>query len=746
MRFDIQNMLCIYIKFPIVGVGSMDCSGLFNGVNITNIIPLSGSNYIGGTTTFRHLEVTDFLKVGSNYIHNLNDKLIITLISFYQKVDSQGQISGRHLDEFLANPTINVTRQVRANCLFDSLTVEGPIFVQGTLNDIYLDSLLSDVMYKHEPSPKCNSFKKFHSISAPEIKLSSKLVNGIELESFVTKDSEQTFHASRIQNGDVFFNRLKLDGLFDSINITDLDTNSIKLFGEQFTDAEFIFEDDDVPLSIDAKQIQITETINNISVSDFINIDEDFELFETVMFGSLIANECLLGGDIISKSSAAFVNGWPLEIFKKSHLSRKLNQKVQPPIFIQKAIIRGPFKAGQVNGFHLSEIIDTLKAQKTNEQMLNDAKIAVDKFIINGNVHFDTVNDNDFETIESNAIRLDASNTVDVPLIFLDQIIINGNMSVENLNNVNFNAFVNDLVRRSDNRPVIHGKTVFCENVLVKGDVISGTINDISVERILTKNFNKPIQNPIRIVGDVTVPNLIVYGQLNGISEQKINEFEYDDVGQTYIIHGDVIFNKTISIDDLYLHGGYNNVGNVEDYLKNVVRVDRPAVITGTKTFKGDLHFDNNIQILEYNGVNVRNFLSNVVLVDQLDPVNIHSAVVFEDPVTLSHLQVNGDLIVNSVSDCSLENWHNNAIRTDQPFTYDGVITFADGTFDLSNLNTKHLNDIPVDELLTLNTKQEFSRDVKLEYVESTVPIETNGLVSGLFLPNERQNTLMVRL
>lgn len=634
---------------------------------------------------------------------------------------------------------------MRSNCFFDSITVEGNVYVQGTLNDIYLDSLLSDVMYKHEPTPKCKSFKKFRSIAAPEIKLSSKLINGIELDSFVTKDTEQTFHASKI-HGDVFFNRLKLNGLFDSINITDLDTNSIKLFGEQFTDAEFIFENDGVPLSIDATQLEITETINNISVSDFINIDADFELFENVMFDSLIANECSVGGDIISKSSAAFVNGWPLDILEKSHLSKKLNQKVQSPTIIQKAIIRGPFKAGQVNGFDLSEITNILKAQKTNEQMLNESKIAVDKFIVNGNVHFDAVNDNDFETIKSSAIRLDAPNTVDVPLIFSDRITIHGNMTVEHLNNVNFNAFVRDLVRRSDNRPFIHGKTVFRENVVVKGNVLTGTINDISVERILTKDFEEPIQNPIQIDGDVTVPKLIVHGRLNGISGQKINQFEYDDVGQTYIIHGNVFFNKTTSIGDLNLYGGYNNVGNVRDYLRNVVRLDRPAVITGTKTFKGNLHFGNNVQISEYNGVSVRNFLSNVVLVDQFDPVNIHSAVVFEDPVTLSHLQVNGDLIVNSVSDCSLENWHNNAIRTDQPFTYNGVITFADGTFDSSNLNTNYLNDIPIDELLTLNTKQKFSRDVKLEEVESTVPIETNGLVSGLFLPNERKNTLMVGL
>lgn len=46
-----------------VNVVDLDSPALFNGVDLGRIILLSGSNFISGTTTFRHLEVTDFLKV-----------------------------------------------------------------------------------------------------------------------------------------------------------------------------------------------------------------------------------------------------------------------------------------------------------------------------------------------------------------------------------------------------------------------------------------------------------------------------------------------------------------------------------------------------------------------------------------------------------------------------------------------------------------------------------------------------------
>lgn len=181
------------------------------------------------------------------------------------KIGPNATISGRHLDEFLSNPTLRETNQIRANCYINSLEINGPVFVTGTINDIFLDDVLSDIVYKHEPSPQINSFKTFASLQAPNIELTSNVVNGIPFSSFVTKDTEQTFHVNKL-NANVQFDRVNLGGLINFINITELDMNSIKLFGEQYTNAELIFKDGDY-LNIDAEQIEVLDKINNISVS-----------------------------------------------------------------------------------------------------------------------------------------------------------------------------------------------------------------------------------------------------------------------------------------------------------------------------------------------------------------------------------------------------------------------------------------------------------------------------------------------
>lgn len=563
------------------------------------------------------------------------------------------------------------------------------------------------------------------------------------MDNYVTKDTDQVFHATKIY-GNVFFNQLRLDGLFDSVNVTDLDMNSVKILGDQYTNAEFIFENPD--LIVEATQLDITETINGIPVKDFININDDFELVGDVVVDSLYVNECNVDGEINSKVPNREINGWHIDELMNLYLSEKHFQAVKDPITIETAIIRGPLDATFVNGFNLKETRDILRKLKTNEEILNESKIIVDNAIVTGNIYFDEINGTNFNEFKTNAIRLDETNVVNAPLKFLDQLIINGKMTVDHLNNINFDDFVNDLVRVTDQNVVVSGKTIFKEDIYVVNDVAATTVNDIPVETILTKHYNKTIYNPVHVTGDVTVSKLNVHGQLNGIDQSKINAFGFDENGRNYVIHANVFFNHTTYVQDLYLLGGYNNVGHVKQYLKDVVRIDRPVSISGTKTFSNRIQFENNIRILDYNGIDVQNFLSNVVLIDQYEPVNIYSSFVFEDPVSMPYLQVDGDLIVSSVNNYSLKDWYNYGIRTDQPFTYDGVVRFAEGTFQAANLNAKFLNGRSLDQLVTLYTPQKFSNEVRLDDVASVVPITTSGLVSGLNLPHERQNTLMVRL
>lgn len=184
---------------------------------------------------------------------------------FCVKLAPNATISGRRLDEFLANPTLNEVRQIRANVYFKSLEIEGPLYVENTMDSVVLDDALGDVVYKHEKDPQINSIKKFDAVKAPNIQLTANLMNDIPFSSFVTNDTEQTFDVSEL-HGNFYFQKLQLDGLFNFINVTEVDLNSLKLLGEQYTDAQFVFSDGDY-VNIDGNHVEVFETMNGIDVS-----------------------------------------------------------------------------------------------------------------------------------------------------------------------------------------------------------------------------------------------------------------------------------------------------------------------------------------------------------------------------------------------------------------------------------------------------------------------------------------------
>lgn len=496
-------------------------------------------------------------------------------------------------------------------------------------------------------------------------------------------------------------------------------------------------------MDITATQLEIRETINKVPVSDFIDVYSNFELFEDVVLDKMTVDHLTVGGEIVSKSGEASINGWHVKNLQEAYLSRKKTQKIVTPVHIETAVIRGPFTANKVNGYDYKEAIAILKNIKTPEQMLKEPTVPIEKVYVNGNVTWTYVNGYEFERIKATAVRLDQPNSLKIPVSFLDPIIIKGNLNVQRLNDVDFELFVADLVQTSDENITIYGKTIFHEDVVVLNSIRATTINDNPAERLLNAHYKERILNPIHVNGDVSVSSLNVDGKFNGISSNDLSAYSFDEQTQTYILHKNVLFKHPISIYNLHLSGGFNKVSDVKSFIKSVVRKDRPALITGRKTFYDRIHFENDIHIYDYNGVDVPNFLSNVILFDQYSPADIYSNVVFMDPVSVYNLQVQKDLIVSKINNCSVIDWHTNAIRTDEPFTFNGRIVFDSGTFEGNNIITKTLNGYPMDQILTLNTPQTFG-EVHFGDVESRIPITTEGLVSGFNLPNERKNTLMV--
>lgn len=477
-------------------------------------------------------------------------------------------------------------------------------------------------------------------------------------------------------------------------------------------------------------------------MNDFISIDENIEFSHNIHLDELKANKVFVGGEI--KGNPSTINGFSLQNLADLHLSIASPQNASGSVFIPTVVIRSGFDVNFINNYDFKEIVNILRNSKTNEQMLNASTILVDQMFVNGSVYFANVNGHDLEKIKASAIRLDQPNVIDLPITFLDPITVNGNFNVDQLNDEHFDTFVNDLVKKSANSNRVYGTTVFKEDVIILNNADVTTINELQVDHILTKNYNRTIVNPIRIIGDVSLSNLIVEGKLNGISAEQLNTCAYDYKTGSYFLQKNVFFNQSVDVKYIELHGGYNDIGNVNEYLEEIVRTDRYVQITGTKAFTDHVHFGSGIYVLEYNGVNVSQFLTNVILIDQIEPVDIHSDVVFDAPVHITHMKITGDFTTATINNCSVTDWIRDTIRTDQPFNFDGTVIFPEGTFQATNIDTNYLNGHLMEEVLTLNTPQNFSGEVHFDIVYSTIAINANGLVSGYDLPIEKNNTLMV--
>lgn len=454
-------------------------------------------------------------------------------------------------------------------------------------------------------------------------------------------------------------------------------------------------------------------------------------------------NELILDGEMIGPPDT-LVNDINLQELVDSHLSRNNPQNFSEPIQFDTVVLRNGFDVNYINGFDFKQSVNILKGLRTKEEILKDPSVEVEQMVINGSVWFKGINGQDIEEMKQNAIYLDQPNVIDLPIVFLDPIYVNGNMNVVELNGENFNDLVNDLVRKSANMTRIYGTTIFEEDVTVLQDADFTTINELQVTSILTKNYKGPILNPIQIVGNVYVPNLIVKGSLDGASAEQLNSYSYDDSTGTFFLNKNVYFNDSLYVTYLDMHGSYNDIGNVNQHIKNLIRTDRPAVIKGTVRFTDSVHFENDIDINEFDGVDLAQFMSGVVYVNQYEPAEIYSDIIFDAPVKMPHVRITGDMITEAINNCSVAEWIQDSIRTDEPLNYDGKMVFPPGTFEATNINTQFINGKSMDEVLTLNTPQNFSDTIHFSDVYSNIPIETYGLVSGYDLKQERANTLMV--
>lgn len=582
-------------------------------------------------------------------------------------------VIGRHLNDFLPNPSILQSKVINSTCQFKNLDVRGSIFIRGRINKIKLDDLLSDVVYTNDPNPVISSRKIFENVYFNgEVSVTSNLINGIDMDSFLTKSSEQVLDISEI-SGNVTFAYLEIDGVFNGVNITELDLNSIKVVGDQFTEAELIFnnQEEDGLVDIRANEIRISEKYNSFRSDDFILTTRDFVLRSDVLFKDVLVDHLELKRDLIGNG---IVNKINLEYFDRTRFSLSQPQEITRSFYIKSGRVLGNLDVKKINEIEMVNFLDSYTNITNIENRILNGQISVENLRILGNAVFHRINNVDFAAKVTNAIYLNRTNNIIGDIRFMDEIQVNEDLIVlDNMNKENFNSFLDDLVRRTpENNIQLEGTRYFTKGIHVLGNINTRYLNGIEMSKLLVKNPKEVLQfHELKVHGNLNIRHLNLKGFFNDTNLNFLDSYTFDEQNQAHVIKGPVEFNQPMSIQCLNVKS-VNDVPDVSDHLGRIVKRNDDAIITGNKKFTGKVYFENGLNVADYNGINVPKFMSEVVYVDETEVVRIESDVVFVGDVEGVSVKIDGDFVTDNFMGCDPEEWIRNGLRIDRGVDING--------------------------------------------------------------------------
>lgn len=638
------------------------------------------------------------------------------------------------------------TKEIATDCFFTNLHVEGPIHVRSKMHGINIDEVLADVIYKKSPKSLCTSFKTFRTLETTELQLTSNLLNDNDVQNYLTADTDQVLNITEI-SGTLYFQNLQIDGLFDLINVTELDANSIKLNGDQYTEAHLIFENDANKYDIDvrAEKLDVRNTINGIQIKDILATDEILVFDgDLLLNGALIDELTLPNGELSGKSD--LINGISLKELDENRLSYSGSQKITGSFNVQTAIIQKDFDANIINGYEVSALLKHIEHIRKVPQFLATDETLLGRLTVTGSVEIFKINGHDFEVIKDNAIWLDRPNQIPGTLIFMDQVIVNGQMHVDLVNSKIFSDFVDGIVLRSALDNVYFTEPIrFANGLQVTDHINTSRIGLVETDKILKKTNITPVAGKLHINGNVYAKNVEFKSYINDISFDRISkEYSFDDARQIHILQTANF--EYAQIDHLQLHSGLNGLRNVDQFLQSVVRRDFSQLVNGKKVLNGKITFDNDLYLIDYNGIDLTTLLEQIVLNVNGEQATVMGNLAFGGKVDARVISIRENLMTNNLMGCSLVEWLSNTIRTDENLYISQHLHFDDGSFKASNIQNILLNGLNMTEVITRHTEQNLTGVQYMSSVISNAPIVVSGLVNGVDLRLERENTVMVSL
>lgn len=357
-------------------IKGIDVAGKINGVNLTeldrDVMRVNGDQNITGTLIFEK----GFTVNGSIDIKGLvNGVDISELKTRAVSIDEENEITGRKI--FLKN-----------------VTVDGDVEFKKPLNGLNVTEFLSNIVQKS----KAQVIRAEKTFASP---------SGVRVASLKARD-------------------INVSGLIDNVDLTQLDSNAVKLSSNQELQGEYVF-------------LNQTKFEGNIEVKGRVN-DVD------------------IPSDVLLTSGDQFITG------KKSfkNLAAKSNINV----------------TGKVDGVDLSEFAKTVVTLSTN-QTISGQKSFISDFTIQGNVELPnngTVNGID---VSEQVLMTDGPVFITGEKTFTTELAVTGDLNVTGLvNGIDVEKLNRDIARVNGKQQLI-GKNTFYKDLTVRGMIFDNVLSQM---------------------------------------------------------------------------------------------------------------------------------------------------------------------------------------------------------------------------------------------------------------------------
>ncbi|TDG41250.1 hypothetical protein AWZ03_012334 [Drosophila navojoa] len=697
----------------------VDTDGSINGRDPADAITLSDAQDWPGLVTFTQLEVSEQLELN-------------------------GSAQGRQFEEAPLNSMLTDSHRISAACHFVELIVNGPVHLRGLLDNSSFDALLGDLVQRPaDPNDELliTGSKHVQQLALPvDAHVLDGTLNGIPIEQFVTKHTEQTLHNLSTLDGYVYFHQLQLSGSYDGVHLEQLMAQALRV------DAPLVAPTTRLQFTSEPPQLtelHVTHALNHVPLSSgYQRLHEPLYLSQA-RFERLQAEQLDVADSVVG---AGRLNG--------HNLSELLSKEPRVDIVqVQELILPMGVQATQLQGINAELLLGFLRQLDELPLLILHGQLQVEHIAVSGAVLVDdALNGRNMAQLQRDVVWLDRPNKLGTRWRFQQAPIFDSDVFLQGSYNERLlPELLNDIVFRSDPEQelLIVGTKSFAGPVIIQDTLQLQALNGVPFDRLANKLLPLEFDGQLHLDGNLYAEHLQLQGDLNGQPVDKLEKLLHWDTQLGAFVHRGLIrLPAQGQLQELTVLGRFGNrsLEPLQEFFADLVYKRQPQLsIEGHKVFTGRVHIQGGAHIVELNGLKLEQLLQQIVFIDGKE-VTLQSPVHFEAPVEMNELQL-GQLVLQGelLNGCNITEWIHDTLRVDRNWQPDTPVKFAPGALDNNALQVAQLNEIKLDRIVTLHTQQNLSLPLvakELHLADGHVKLE--GRVNGRNLSMEYANTLLI--